>query len=63
MNPHRINSYVRFCHHCTAHHPVTDGGDGLQICRVNANILKKQPQTADKGWSSSLSGAREVNNF
>jgi hypothetical protein len=32
---------------------VADGGDGLQIWRVVANILNKQSQTADKGWSSS----------
>jgi len=30
------------------------GGDGLQIWRVAANILNKQLQTTDKGWSSSL---------
>jgi hypothetical protein len=33
---------------------VADGGDGLQICRVAANILNKQLQAADRGWSSSL---------
>jgi hypothetical protein len=33
---------------------VADGGDGLQIWRVPANILNKQSRTADKGWSSSL---------
>jgi hypothetical protein len=33
---------------------VADGGDGLQIWRVAANILNKQSRTADKGWSSSL---------
>jgi hypothetical protein len=32
---------------------VVDGG-GLQIWGVAANILNKQLQTADKGWSSSL---------
>jgi len=31
-----------------------DGGDGLQIWRISANILNKQSQTADNGWSSSL---------
>jgi hypothetical protein len=31
-----------------------DGGDSLHICRVAVNILNKQSQTADKGWSSSL---------
>jgi hypothetical protein len=33
---------------------VADRGDGLQIWRVAANILKKQSRTADSGWSSSL---------
>jgi hypothetical protein len=33
---------------------VADGGDGLQIRRVTANILNEQSRTADKGWSSSL---------
>jgi hypothetical protein len=42
------------CHHGMARPQVADGGDGLQICRVAANILNKQSQTADKWWSSSL---------
>jgi outer membrane scaffolding protein for murein synthesis (MipA/OmpV family) len=33
---------------------VADGGDGLQIWRAAANILNKQSQRADNGWSSSL---------
>jgi hypothetical protein len=33
---------------------VADGGEGLQIWRVAANILNKQSRTADKGWPSSL---------
>jgi hypothetical protein len=33
---------------------IADGGDGLQIWRVAANILNKQTRTADKGWASSL---------
>jgi hypothetical protein len=33
---------------------VADGGDGLQIWRVAANIPYKQSRTDDKGWSSSL---------
>jgi hypothetical protein len=32
---------------------VADGGDGLQIWWVAANILNKQSRTADKVWSSS----------
>jgi hypothetical protein len=31
---------------------VADGGDGLQIWMVSANILNKQSRTADKGWST-----------
>jgi hypothetical protein len=30
----------------------TDGGDGLQMWRVTANMLNKQSRTADRGWSS-----------
>jgi hypothetical protein len=41
---------------------VADGGDGLQIWRAAANILDKQPRTADKGWYSSLGVGRGVNN-
>jgi hypothetical protein len=33
---------------------VADGGEGLQIWRVAANILNKQLRTADKGWPCSL---------
>jgi hypothetical protein len=42
---------------------VADGGDGLQILRVAANILNKQSGTADKGWFSSLGVGCGVNNF
>jgi hypothetical protein len=42
------------CHHGMARPQVADGGDGLQIQRVPANILNKQSRTASKGWSSSL---------
>jgi hypothetical protein len=41
---------------------VADGGDDLQFWREAANILNKQPRTADKGWSSSLGVGRGVNN-
>jgi hypothetical protein len=37
---------------------VADGGDGLRIWRVAANILNKQSRTADRGWPSRL-GFRE----
>jgi len=33
---------------------VADGGDGLHIWMVVANILNKQSPIVDKGWSSSL---------
>jgi hypothetical protein len=42
---------------------VADGGDGLQIWMVAANILNKQSRAADKGWSSSLGVGRGANNF
>jgi hypothetical protein len=35
-----------------AHPQFADGGEGLQIWRVDVNILNKQLWTADKGWSS-----------
>jgi hypothetical protein len=50
------------CHHDMACPQVADGGDGLQIWKVAANILNKQSWTADKGWSSSFGVGREANN-
>jgi hypothetical protein len=50
------------CHQGIARPQVADGGDGLQIWRVAANILNKQSRTADKGWSSSLGVGRGANN-
>jgi len=49
-------SHVRWVpsHHSMECPQVEDGGEGLQIWRVAANIVNKQSQTADKGWSSSL---------
>jgi hypothetical protein len=41
------------CHHGMARPQAADGGDGLQIWRVAANILNKQSRTTDKGWSGS----------
>jgi hypothetical protein len=40
-------------HHDMACPQVVDGGDGLQLFRAAANILNKQLQTAERGWSSS----------
>jgi hypothetical protein len=39
------------CHHGMARPKVADGGDGLHISRVAANILNKKSRTADKGSS------------
>jgi hypothetical protein len=50
------------CHHGMARPQVVDGGDSLQIWRVAANILNKQPRTADKGWASILGVGRGANN-
>jgi hypothetical protein len=41
---------------------VADGEDGLQLWRIAANALNKQPRENDKGWSSSLWVGRGVNN-
>jgi hypothetical protein len=41
---------------------VADVGDDLQIWRVAANILNKQSQAVDKGWSSSLRVGCGANN-
>jgi len=38
------------CHHDMARFLVADGGDGLQIWKIAANILNKQPRIADKWW-------------
>jgi hypothetical protein len=42
------------CHHGMARPQVADGGNGLQIWRVAADILTKQSRTADKGWSPNV---------
>jgi hypothetical protein len=41
---------------------VANGGDGLQIWRIAANILNKQSLIADKGWSFSLGVGHRANN-
>jgi hypothetical protein len=41
---------------------VANGGDGLQIWRVAANILNKQSRTTDKGQSSRFKVGRGANN-
>jgi hypothetical protein len=50
------------CHHGMVRPQVADGGDGLQIWSVAANVLNKQSRTADRGWSSSLGVGRGANN-
>jgi hypothetical protein len=40
---------------------LVDGGGGLRIWRVAANILNKESRTADKGWLSSLGVGRGAN--
>jgi hypothetical protein len=50
------------CHHGVARLQVADGGDGLQIWRVAANILNKQSRRADNGWSYSLGVGRGAYN-
>jgi hypothetical protein len=49
-------------YHGVARPQVADGGDGLQIWRIAANILNKQSRTADKRLSSSLKVGRGANN-
>jgi hypothetical protein len=58
-----LSPHVRWvsCHHGVARPQVTDGGDGLQIWRVAANIWNKQSRRADKGWYSSLGIRRGAN--
>jgi hypothetical protein len=50
------------CHYGMARPRVANGGDGLQIWRVAANISNKQSRPADKGRSSSLGVGRGPNN-
>jgi hypothetical protein len=49
------------CHHGMALPHVEDGGDGLHLWRIAANILNKQWWTTDLGWSSSLGVGRAAN--
>jgi hypothetical protein len=41
---------------------VADGGHGLQIRRVAADILNKLSQATEKGWSSSFVIGSGANN-
>jgi hypothetical protein len=42
------------CHHGMVRPPAADGGDGLNIWRLAANVLNRQSRTTDKGSFSSL---------
>jgi hypothetical protein len=50
------------CHHGMARPRVEDGGTASKLWRLAANILKKQPRTNNKGWSSSFGVGRGANN-
>jgi hypothetical protein len=58
------DTHVRWvsCHHGMVRPQVVVGGDALQLWREAANILIKQLQTADKGWSSSFGVGHGSNN-
>jgi hypothetical protein len=43
-----LPSYVGPCHHGRTCHRVPDGGDGLHIWRIAANIFNKHSRRADK---------------
>jgi hypothetical protein len=45
------------------HPQVVDGGEGLEIWRIAADILNKQLWTADRGRSSSLGVGQEANDL
>jgi len=45
------------------HLRVFDVGDGLQMWRAVASILKQQSRTADKGWYSCLVVGRGASDF
>jgi hypothetical protein len=50
------------CHHGMARPRVEEGGDGLHVWSVAANILNKQSRTTNKRWSSRLGVGRGANN-
>jgi hypothetical protein len=54
-------NHVRWvsCQHGIEHPQVADGGDGVELWKLAADILIKQSWTVDKGWSSRL-GAHRV---
>jgi hypothetical protein len=54
ISQHMIHVKWVCCHNGMACPQVADGGDGLQIWRIAANILNNQSMTVDRGWSSRL---------
>jgi hypothetical protein len=46
-----------------ARRQIANGGDGLQIWRVAANILNNQSRISYKGWSSSLGVGHGATNY
>jgi hypothetical protein len=57
-----VNVRLVLRYHGMAHSQVADGGEGLQLLRVAANILNKQSRAADKGWSSRSGVGRGATN-
>lgn len=57
-----ISCYIGPCYHSMANPQVTDEGNGVQIRRVAAIMLKKPSRAADKGWASGLGVWRGANN-
>jgi hypothetical protein len=51
------------CQHGMARPQVADGGDGLQIWRVAANILNKQSRTAERVWPSTFEDDESTNKY
>jgi hypothetical protein len=54
--------WVLPCYHSMARPRAIGWRDGLRLWRAAENTLNKQPQTNDKGWSSSFGGWAWANN-
>jgi hypothetical protein len=46
-------------HHSMARPQLSGGRDGRNIWKVDANMLNKKSQIAEKGWSSSVDVVQE----
>jgi len=51
---------VTLPHHNMALAWVANGGDGIQVQRIDVNVLNKQSWITDKGWSYTLGVGRGV---